>query len=243
MQRRMAATQDHRVAGLEAQSGNINRDVRTRLVDHAHDAHRHAHLREPDAIGKVVAAHDAPHRVRQRRDIAHTLSRGFHTCLIEAKPVEQALRHAGFLRRGIIRVVGLSDGSGIGHQGIGDGQQQRVLPIRRGTRKVMLGVLRLGSHAPHGHQGISHGIAIIHIEPPGFKISHVGALAPRIRATSHDVGKNTGTQGGTRHAPATCIYHIMPPPPNLMRIRQRRTGVAEVLPPTGIYDGYIHGRI
>src|SRR5262249_10334709 len=49
VQRFRAAAQYGRVAGLDAEPGGVGGHVRTRFVDDAHHAYRHAHLAYPDA--------------------------------------------------------------------------------------------------------------------------------------------------------------------------------------------------
>ena len=60
---------------LSAEHGGVDGDVRARLVDHADDAERHAHLPHLQAVGQRVAAHDLADRVGQRRDVAHARRR------------------------------------------------------------------------------------------------------------------------------------------------------------------------
>ena len=65
-----AAAQDRRVARLEAQPRGIRGHVRTRFVDDADDAERHAHATDLDTGGAVAQDRDLAHRVGQRGDFA-----------------------------------------------------------------------------------------------------------------------------------------------------------------------------
>ena len=60
-----------RVAGLQAQRGGVDRDVRPRLVDDGDDAERDAHLAHVEPVGQPAAVDDLADRVGQRGDLAH----------------------------------------------------------------------------------------------------------------------------------------------------------------------------
>ena len=68
---RRRAAQHDRVAGLQAQRGGVDRDVRPRLVDDGDDAERHAHLAHVQPVGQPAAVDDLADRVGQRGDLAH----------------------------------------------------------------------------------------------------------------------------------------------------------------------------
>jgi hypothetical protein len=78
-ERLRAATQDRRVAGLEAERGGIRGDVRPRLVDDADDAQRHAHVPDLDTGRSVLELADLAHGVGERGDfgdaVGHCLDR------------------------------------------------------------------------------------------------------------------------------------------------------------------------
>ena len=67
------AAQHDRVAGLQAQRGGVDRDVRPRLVDDRDDAERHAHLAHVEPVGQPVAVDHLADRVGQRRDRARAV--------------------------------------------------------------------------------------------------------------------------------------------------------------------------
>lgn len=91
---RVAAAQQGRVAGFDAQRHHVHGDIGTRLVDHADHTHRHAHLLQAQTVGGLEAAHDLPHRVGQRGHMAHVLGRGRDARHVEFEPVELARVHA-----------------------------------------------------------------------------------------------------------------------------------------------------
>ena len=66
-----AGAQQHAVAGLEADRGDIDRHVGARLVDRADHAERHAHAPHLQPVGAGQQILDLPHRVGQRGDRAH----------------------------------------------------------------------------------------------------------------------------------------------------------------------------
>ena len=60
--------QQHRVAGLQAQRGGVDRHVRPRLVDDGDHAERDSNLAEVEPVGQAAAVDDLADRVGQRRD-------------------------------------------------------------------------------------------------------------------------------------------------------------------------------
>ena len=66
--------------------------VRARLVDHGHDAERHAHAPHVEAVLEPVAVDRLADRVGQRGDRAHVARDAREALLVELQPVEQALR-------------------------------------------------------------------------------------------------------------------------------------------------------
>ena len=68
VRRRRRAAQHDGVAGLQAQRGGVDRDVRARLVDDRDDAERHAQPADVEAVGQPPALDDLADGVGQRRD-------------------------------------------------------------------------------------------------------------------------------------------------------------------------------
>ena len=68
VRRRRRAAQDDRVAGLQAQRGGVDRDVRPGLVDDGDDAERDAQHAHVEAVGQPPALDDLTHGVGQCRD-------------------------------------------------------------------------------------------------------------------------------------------------------------------------------
>ena len=70
-----AATQDCRIAALDAQSGGVDRDVWAAFIDDADDADRHAHPADPDSGRLGTQLVDCADRVRQ---LDHSFEPGRH---------------------------------------------------------------------------------------------------------------------------------------------------------------------
>ena len=84
VRRARRAPQQHRVAGLQAQSGGVDRDVRPRLVDDGDHAERDSNLAEVEPVGQAAAVDDLADRVRQRRDRARAVGDPAHARLVQA---------------------------------------------------------------------------------------------------------------------------------------------------------------
>ena len=92
VRRRGRAAQDDRVAGLQAQRGGVDRDVRARLVDDGDDAERHAQLAHVEAVGQALALDDLADRVGQRGDRARAGGDRGDPRRVEREAVEQRAR-------------------------------------------------------------------------------------------------------------------------------------------------------
>ena len=142
VRRRGGAAQHDRVAGLQAQRGGVDGDVRPRLVDDGDDAERHAHLAHVEPVGEPVAVDhladgvgqrgDRPHRVGDRRD-----PRG-----IEREPVHQRVGEPGLAPGLEVARVGLEDLRRALLERVGDAQQRRVLD--RGAHRARARATRPG---------------------------------------------------------------------------------------------------
>ena len=84
------AAQQHRVAGLQAQRGGVDRDVRARLVDDGDHAQRDSNLAEVEPVGQAPAVDDLAHRVGQRGDRPRAVGDPAHPRLVERQAVHQA---------------------------------------------------------------------------------------------------------------------------------------------------------
>ena len=130
MQRLAAPTQDRRVAGLEAEGGNVDGDVRPRLVDHADDADGDAPPAQPQAIGQHPAIIFRADRIGQRGDAARIVGKRGQPLLVQQQPVKQRLAQPlGAARRDVLG-VGSQYGRGLRFERLGNRQQRRVLLCR-----------------------------------------------------------------------------------------------------------------
>ena len=64
-----AAAQDHGVAALEGQPGDVDGDVGAGLVDGGHHAHGHVDLAQPQPVGQGLAAHHVADRIGQGGEV------------------------------------------------------------------------------------------------------------------------------------------------------------------------------
>ena len=128
------AAQQAGVAALEAEAGDVDRDVGTRLVDDEQHAERHAHLLHVEAVRQPPAAHDLAHGVLEGGDGAHRVAQRQDALGVERQPVEQGARLTRGARGGEILGVGLDDRGGIALDRECDLLERRVLgaaPERR----------------------------------------------------------------------------------------------------------------
>ena len=86
-----AAAQHDRVAALERERGDVDRDVGTGLVDGADDAERHAHLVDAHAVRQACGRCTvSPIGSVRRDDLEHGVGQRVDAALVEREPVEQA---------------------------------------------------------------------------------------------------------------------------------------------------------
>ena len=91
VERLAAPAQDRGVAGLEAEGGDVDGDVRPRLVDHADDADGDAPLAQPQAVREHAAIVFRADRIGQRGDAARVVGERGQPLLVQQQPVEQRL--------------------------------------------------------------------------------------------------------------------------------------------------------
>ena len=84
----LRSAQQRHVARLERKAKGIHRDVRAGLVDHAHDAERHAHLLHLDAVVHGVAPQYLPYWVLQGGDLAQAAGDTFDARGVKREPVD-----------------------------------------------------------------------------------------------------------------------------------------------------------
>ena len=112
---------------FQAQAGGVDGDVGPGLVDHADDAQGDADLADLQAVGERGAADDLADGVGQGGDVAQGLGDRGDTGGVEAKAVEEALRHPELAAAGEVALVGRDDVVGGGVEGVGEGAQGGIL--------------------------------------------------------------------------------------------------------------------
>ena len=80
------------VARLEAEAGRVAGDVRAVLVDDRHDAERHPHLADAQAVRSHPAVEHLADRIGQRRDLAEPAGHRLDAAGVEPQPVDRPWR-------------------------------------------------------------------------------------------------------------------------------------------------------
>ena len=156
VRRRRRAAQHDGVAGLQAQRGGVDRDVRPRLVDDRDDAERHAQHAHVEAVGQPLALDDLADRIGQRGDRARAGGDRGDAAGIERQAVEQRRAQAGGAAVLHVARVGLDDLVGAGDQRVGDRLQRRVLRVGVEHRERACGGARLQADLGDGARGDGH---------------------------------------------------------------------------------------
>ena len=120
MDRLLAAAQDHRIAGFQAQRRGVGCYIGARLKNHCHNAEGHRHLYNLQAVRPVPAGEHLAHRVRQGNNLPHPLRHPRNTGLIQAETVKQSRAHARLLPVGKILRICLQNRSSMFQQSIRD---------------------------------------------------------------------------------------------------------------------------
>ena len=121
------AAEDDGVARLQAEAGGVDGDVRTGLVDHPDDPHRHPDLPDLEAVGQGRAPDHLADRVGQGGDVAERLGDGRDPWGVEAEPVLEALGHPLLAAPGEVARVGGDDLLGGAVEGVGEDVEGGVL--------------------------------------------------------------------------------------------------------------------
>ncbi|MNN24578.1 hypothetical protein D3C81_1380160 [compost metagenome] len=159
MDRLGAATQDGRVAGLQAQAGSVDGHVGPRLVDDADDAQRYAHLADLDARGQVAHVADGADRIGQAGDLAQALDHVVDARRGQRQAVEHGLVQA--VAAAVVQVlrVGAEQLLARGVEGAGGGQQGVVLLRGGGASGDARSLARGATQAGHVVEyGLGHGL-------------------------------------------------------------------------------------
>ena len=135
----LAAAQNARRAGLEAQHSRIDRHVRARLVDNADHTHRHALLTDVQAVRTLVHPKHLTDRVGQRRHLTAAFGNARNALFVQHQTVDQAVvqtcRSAVFNINPVCR----DDLVRMCHQRVRNGENAAVFVVRAELRHRILG--------------------------------------------------------------------------------------------------------
>ena len=135
----LAAAQDARRAGLEAQHSRIHGDIRASLVDNADHAHRHALLTDVQAVRTLVHPKHLTDRVGQRRHLTAAFGNARNALFVQHQTVDQAVvqtcRSAVFNINPVCR----DDLVRMCHQRVRNGENAAVFVVRAELRHRILG--------------------------------------------------------------------------------------------------------
>ena len=133
VRRGAAAAQQHGVAALQGQAGDVDGDVGAGLVDGADHAHRDVDLAQAQPVGQGLAAQHGAHGIGQPGQFLQGGDQRVDALVVEREPVQQRLGGAvGAARRHVLG-VGLDHVPAVGIQRCGNGQQRPVLPVAVGA--------------------------------------------------------------------------------------------------------------
>jgi hypothetical protein len=125
-----------RVAGLQAQRGGVDGDVRARLIDDRDHAERHAHLAHVEPVREPEAVDHLPDGIGQGGDRAHGAGDRADPRGVERQPVHQRGREPGLAAGLEVAGVGLEDLGRALLECVGDAQQRGVLARRAHAREL-----------------------------------------------------------------------------------------------------------
>ena len=201
------AAQDDRVAGLQAQSCGVDRNVRPGLVDDGDDAERDADLADVQTVGQAPPVDDLADGVGQRGDLRDGGGDRGDASEIEPQAVEEGVAQAGLVSGVHVALVGGEDLGRALDQGLGDREQRGVLD----------GGVGGGEHA----RGAARGAAEIGDRSGGGGGAHVRhRVVPSERATKRAVLDRGPRASVPSQAPS--IMRSMPVPAISARPRTSR---------------------
>jgi len=105
MDRFRSAAQNDRVAGFEAQSGGVHRDIRARFVNDADDAQGNPHPPHQQTIGASPHGRHFPDGVGQSRDFPKPPGHGCQSGVFHGQTVDHGGRKSLFPRGGHIPLI------------------------------------------------------------------------------------------------------------------------------------------
>jgi len=123
-----AAAQDHGVGGFETEHGCVGRDVGARLVNDHDDAEGHAAFFDHESVGARAFPEFLADGVCQRGHLADARDHRVDPRVGEGQPVDHGAGEAGGPGGGDVLRVGGLDRRALAVDGVGHGEQDRVLP-------------------------------------------------------------------------------------------------------------------
>ncbi|MNH09756.1 hypothetical protein D3C79_692170 [compost metagenome] len=155
-----AAAQYAGVAGLEAEAGDVDGDVGTRLVDDTDDTDGHPTAGEAQAVLQHPAVDLGADRIVEHYHLAHIRHYPGQPLWVEQQPIQHSLSQASLAARRYVLGVGGQDLLATRLQFIGDGGQRPVLLRRADGGKLIGGFAR---RLPHFLQ--THDLVPIWVQP------------------------------------------------------------------------------
>ena len=149
-----AALEQHGVRGLETERGRVGGHVRARLVDREHDADRHAHLRDLEAVRPPPGGDRLAHGIGEGGDLLEAARHGVDAAGGQREAVDEGRALAGAARAGDVVRVGAEDGGLVASQARGRAAQRRVLGGRGRAGKRARRAARVARERLHHARGL-----------------------------------------------------------------------------------------
>ena len=144
-----AAAQDRGIARFKAQRRRVGGHVRTRFVDDADDAQRHAHLAHLNPARAELELADLADRVGQGGDLFNAFGHRLDALLAQGEAVEQSGLQPGGSCRGDILGVRSKQGRAFAPDRGRQGKQSSIFNARIGAGDGTRGGTGLGADTAH----------------------------------------------------------------------------------------------
>jgi hypothetical protein len=169
-ERLRTAAQNRRVARLQAQRGGVDRHVRTRFIDDADHAERHAHLTDLNAAWPVLQIADLTNRIGQRGDLPQAFNHRLQRLVRQRQAIDKRSVETFVASASDITRVGIFQQRGIALDRLGNGRERSIL--RRSRRTCHRARSVAGATTEVGHvlvdiHGDSHDAAHIEVQRTG----------------------------------------------------------------------------
>ena len=124
--RLFSTAQDRRIARFQAQRSHINGDIRTRFINHANHAQRHATTLQTQTAIQQTTVNHLPDRVSEITHLAYIVSNRFQTRWRQCEAIKHRFAQAIFTRLFNILCVRAEDAFRLRFQFISNGFQHAV---------------------------------------------------------------------------------------------------------------------